>query len=351
MQRSHRRTNLSRRELLGAGALLPFILSDPANAATSWGTRKPSTNSTRSIHSGHSLTDAYITPGDWPGDLRKIVESLGIAPAENLVKSTIPGSPLSWRWQHAVPNMQPADPIADARLDIAGFDTLMITASGPPARIGVDDSAMAETLDFLCRFVSNAISNGNHGKGADDIIVWSIWPSLTMWQPDCPESWREFPNFRAALPEYGRSFHFMASYAAWKMRQVHPNLDASWKVWLFPGHLWMAQVYDDIGRRTVPDIRMIEDLFSDDIHPDEVGGYGLACFVITCLYQVDLRKKSDMYRSPVVSESLREYFAETAWNIARDYGPVGMGGKTDKTPSWDESSMTDPLPGWALENI
>ena len=39
--------------------------------------RTASTDTTRTIHSGHSLTDSYVHIGPWPGNMRSVLESVG----------------------------------------------------------------------------------------------------------------------------------------------------------------------------------------------------------------------------------------------------------------------------------
>jgi hypothetical protein len=356
---THRSRDLftfSRRAFMSSCAAFALVGNAVPAFASSYPVRIASTAQTRSIHSGHSLTDTYLITGPWPGAMRAIGESMGLRRAyHNIIKSTIPGSPIGWRWNNSVTDLRPHDPTADARRDIADFETLVITEGGPPARVdptsGFDN--IAETLDYLCRFAANAIENGNGGQGATDIILWSIWPSLTMWRPERPvyaSSWEEFADFRSAIPEYGRSFRFMADYATWKLKGIYPTLPADWRIWLFPGHLWMGRVWDDIQAGNVPGITDIQALFVDDIHPNAIGGYGLACLVLTCMYQTDLRTLRRLHTEAGVSPQLRAYFTTIAWEIATGYAPVGMNGDQDRDSVWDSNTMNDPLPDWSPDD-
>lgn len=304
--------------------------------------RAPHNATTRTIHSGHSLTDAY-TMGNWPGNMSSLRNSLFDPDDWDGVyhmKSTIPGSPIRWRWDNAaIPK--------DARHDIGEYDVLMITEAGPPPRS--INPWLSEHLDYLCRFAANTIENG----AGNEVILWSIWPALngpgtSPEQPVPSGDWAGF-TFRTGLDEYRKNFRYLADYTTWKMKQVYPELPEDWRVWLIPGNDWMARVYDDIQLGLVPGIEDISEFFSDDIHPtNDVANYGLACFVTTCLYQIDLRTRSNVYVDPNVSSELRDYFWTIAWEIANSQESVGLGGTENSSPVWTPA-MGDPLPGWTLE--
>ena len=299
----------------------------------------------RVIHSGHSLTDAYIHTGPWPGTFRQLARSMGINNArDNHVTSTIPGSPMHWRWDHAVNDGRPGDPRADARLHIGDFDTLVITEGSPPARAD-DLDGMANTLEYLGRFASNAIENGNGGQGASDIILWSNWPAIDLWRDDPRNGWDDLPDLGAALHEFGRSYKLMADYTGWQMRQRHAHLPPDWRIWIIPGHLFMARVWQDAPHGRVPGITRIEDLFGDDIHPTGLASYGLACLVLTCLYQMDLRSRPRVHVAEDVSAEQAAYFHDIAWQIATSYEPAGMGGTEGAAAEFDPARDRDPLAG------
>lgn len=296
---------------------------------------------TRSVHSGHSLTDAYVHSGAWPKDLRLITKS--VLPTFNddgdgaggITKSTIPGSTLRHRWDN------PTTP-KDARIDAGEFDALVITEGGPPPRphYAPHNDQMKESLEYLLWFVQNQYDNGT----GQDVIVWSIWPYLdgNASRPEASH-WTEFGGFRNALPEYGRSFKYMADYATWKMHQLYPALPADWRVWLFPGHLWMQRVYDDVQAGLVPGVTEFASLFNDDIHPSDVTGYGLACFMFSLMYQVDLRTVSGAYVPPGYPAGLAAYYQGIAWELATSYEPAGMGGTEGAALVFDPATDPDPL--------
>ena len=315
--------------------------------------RTASTNSTMSIHSGHSLVDTYINLGPFPNSMRAILESVGYTDMwDKAIKSTVPGSSIQYRFEHDGTMTEGYR----AYSEIDNFHTLMITEAGPPPQ--TTNEYMVNTLDYFCRFVANTIENG----AGNEVILWSIWPALngpgtSVENPIPTGDWAGY-TFRTGLPEYEDSFKYMADYATWKMQQLYPSLPSDWRVWLIPGHKWMERVYDDIQNDLVPGITDIQELFEDDIHPSPVGGYGLSCLVASCMYQVNLNEAENVWIMPgytdaseqtwpAVSQALAEYFWQIAWEIATSYEPVGMGGTEGAALRWQPSDG-DPMPNWTL---
>lgn len=313
--------------------------------------RTASTSTDLKVHSGHSLVDTYINEGEsWPGYLPKLFqEQFG----ENAwvfegtdYKDTLPGSPMSIRWNDAT------DP-RGAVLGIARYQSLVVTEAGPPFRLNAQNTSeyITDTLEYAMNFAENAYRNGNNGNGAESIL-WSIWPNITGWLTDNPQvetqgaNWRDLGGFRPVTVEYGRTFRYIADYVTWKMRQIHPELGDDYRMWLFPGHAWFVRVYDDIQAGLVPGITDHTDLFRDDIHPNPSCSYALAVFMHTMMYQVDARLLT--YRPTFVSASLDTYFKRVAWEIANSEESVGMGGTANATPVFIGGITPDPMPTYSF---
>lgn len=338
------RTGMFQVAPVGAVAAGPSIV--PARAASS--------EATRSIHSGHSLTDAYVHFGPWPNSFRSIVASLyGMDDQDaydQIIKATIAGSSIQHRYEQDATFAAGSRPYANASV----YDCLMITESGPPPHV-TDTTAMTNTLDYLCRFVANQIENG----AGHDVVLWTIWPSLMgVGYPDTPAAPWQGMTFDDGLPEYEASFKFMADYVSWKMRQLYPSLPDGWRCWLIPGNRWMARVKADVAAEIVPGVTAFADLFIDDIHPDPLTTYGLACFAVSALYQVNLSTADSPYilpahtdantvEWPAVSQELAEYFWSIGWELASDFEPVGMGGTSGAAAQW-EPADGDLMPQWTL---
>lgn len=321
-------------------------------------------------HSGHSLTDAYGKNGPWPGSLIALAEAGGVTDAfDKIVVSTIPGSSMQWRWNNDSTYSPGMRTVADAEL----WDALMITEGGPPPRAHypAHASAMANTLDYFCRFTHNQLVNGKSGVNSQ-IILWSIWPELYMWANESSgyDGWRGQMTFREALDEYDRSFMFIRQYVEWKMKQVL-GLPSDFRIWLSPGHRWMAEVYDDVLDGLVPGITdPANDMFMnlrdpnadplkpDGIHPTATIAYGLSVLNDAFLYGHDHAAQADPYIQPeytdptgvvwpAVTQAQAEYFWAKAQSVLNSYGPAGRLGPDYNWLHFDPTRDADPLPDWA----
>ncbi|MDF3606581.1 hypothetical protein PE067_10755 [Paracoccus sp. DMF-8] len=320
--------------------------------------RAASTDASTTINSGHSLTDAYAA---WHTSVRDTMQTLGITDPHGakFAIATMPGSSMAARWGHGFDVTWPEGGyFGNGRTDIYGFDTLMITEAGPP--VPIENTASRDIwlrqLDYLCRFSANAIENGKPDFGTE-VVFWSIWPDAQVWASD-PSSdynwWRtNYPNFRDALVKYGEIFRHMTDYAAWKMRQLYPGLPEDWRIWIIPGHLWMRHLYDDIAAEIAPGYTTIADAFTDGIHPTPASEYGLHCFVLTCLYQLDIAAYDALHggvRIPAgMTRQQAEYYWALALRVAQEYEPAGWGGTEGGEIEYDPLITPDWLPDWTFD--
>lgn len=313
--------------------------------------RSASTSSNLKVHSGHSLVDTYINEGEsFPGFLPELfMEQFGTTAwvfEGTDYKDTLPGSPMSIRWNDA------SDP-RGAVAGIARYQTMVVTEGGPPFRLNAQNTAeyITATLEYAMNFAENAYRNGNNGNGAESIL-WSIWPNIYGWVTNDPQdnmgtAWRDLGGFRPVTAEYGRTFRYIADYVTWKMKQIHPELGDDYRMWMFPGHAWFVRVYDDIQAGLVPGITDHVQLFRDDIHPNPTCSYALSVFMHTMLYQMDARPLT--YRPTFVPAPLDAYFKRVAWEIAISEESVGMGGTANAAPVFIGGTTPDPMPTYSFD--
>ncbi len=295
---------------LSAAVALSFAFLLPPVAAGDLPARTASPLTVRQIHSGHSLSDSYGAH-PWPGRLILATESRpGTRPYDTIHRSSIPGSPMRWRWDH------PSD-YPDAKQNIDEFELLVITEAVP--LLVNEDVFRDDTLYFLDQWVSHAWASGNRGKGAE-VMLFSSW---TYWQhsgePPEYDDEADIP-FRQRLDLDG---------ARWERMQDNANAnrpEGMPPIYMIPGHRLMMRLYDDIAAGSAPGLTSIGDVFADDIHLNDLGQYAITCLVYAVIYQRNPQELPNRLAVPEdrLSAEQAKYFKKIAWEVARDYWRSGM---------------------------
>lgn len=263
----------------------------------------------KQIHSGHSLTDPLFNP--WPGQYRYLVSDILGVPFDNFGKSTIPGSPIKYRWQNVPGFGQP-----DARHDIDDWELLVITEGVPLLYEGGNTQqwyleGIQEQREYLSLFVNNAWNNGNQGAGAPTLL-WTTWTNID----DSDGPWRQMLDIQGA--EWER----MQDYA----NQNRPS--GAPPVYIIPGHKMMARLYDDIQLGIVPGITNISQFFSDNIHPNELGAYAIGMIHYACIYNTSPVGLTNNLLpgnpSAIPSQALATYLQTIIWEEVTSYSRTGI---------------------------
>lgn len=271
----------------------------------------------KQIHSGHSLTDPLFYP-HWPGQYVNLMSGIINVSSWQLIdksigKSTSPGSPMSWRW-----DKPPGYGSPDARHGIANWELLCITERVPLLYDGGStqqwylDGIIAQR-DALSLFVNNAWNNGNSGKGAPTLL-WTTWVSIDGSNGP----------FREMLDVQGLEWEKMQDHANAKRPIGAPP------VYLIPGHKMMARFHDDIPKGKVPGITQLNQLFSDQIHPNELGAYAIAMMHYACIYNKSplglahnlLPNANASVKIP--SKEFAEYVQAMVWDVVTSYERTGI---------------------------
>ncbi|MFE3837882.1 hypothetical protein [Pseudogemmobacter sonorensis] len=258
---------LSRRNLLaGAGAIGLGPLT--GGAALTAGQGAGQGFDRRVVQSGHSLTDPLIEP------LRSLLRLQAGARGE-IVKSTIPGSPMDWRWHNDPGSGQPY--LREPRV-MAGFDLLVITERTP----------LSGTMDWhdspgmALQWATHAWTHGAGGAGAPTIL-YATWVGIGSG-PDDPNPWNDpegHLTFRERMP---------LEMARWDSIQAHVNANRPREmahVKMIPGPLVFAAAHDAILAGEAPGITRLSELFSDDVHLNDLGAYLIALAHFAVIYDVD----------------------------------------------------------------
>lgn len=255
-----------RRTVLRGASMLPILgLAGRASAAAAH-----DRFSLRVVQSGHSLTDPIVPM------LNAILAAEGVPTSrpQRVERSTIPGSPMEWRWSNRI------EPGPDARHDIADYDVLVLTE-----RVSLANTMpWHDSLNMALRWFENSWSRGNGGKGAQTVL-YASWVEVDSGPGNAnphkdPEA--HIP-FRARLP---------LEMERWQSIADHVNAhrpDGSPSMRVIPGPLVMAAAHDAIAAGKAPGISAIEELFEDNIHVNDAGAYLIALAHFGVLYDVDPR--------------------------------------------------------------
>lgn len=258
----------------------------------------------RVIQSGHSLTDPI------PKLLERLIVAAGGQPI-TVARSTIPGSPMEWRWEHADRSSG-----TDARYDIAKYDVLVITE-----RVALSTTMpWHNTLDEALKWTEHAWTKGNRGKGAETIL-YASWVSLETGpgtplndsDPDNQMPWRD---------------RLIKEYDDWLKIQAFVNANlpqGAPKMRMIPGPLLMARINDDLAKGEVPGLRDIKPFFRDDIHVSDLGAYAVALLHFAVIYERDPRGLPRIQGAPS-SAKLDAYLRETVWTIVTSHAETGVAG-------------------------
>jgi Secretion system C-terminal sorting domain len=286
----------------------------------------------KQIHSGHSLTDPLFYP-HWPGQFVNLIGHVNALPAWQLFnsmvgKSTVPGSPLKFRWENPVGNGSP-----DARLDIKNWELLCITERGPLYYVGGNTQqwyidGITEQRNYLSSFVNNAWNAGNNGKGTPTLL-WTTWVNLD----------NSNGPFRQMLDTQGKEWEAMQDHANNKRPANSPP------VYLIPGHKMMARLFDDIQAGLVPGITNIAQFFSDNIHTNELGAYAISMMHYACVFNANPKGlprnllPNAPAGTPIPSQELATYLQMMVWDVVTHYPRTGIYLPSSTTSAPDEDSF------------
>lgn len=204
------------------------------------------TDSLKVLFVGHSLVGQ---------DMPQMVESV-LPPDSQVEYQIIGGSPLELNWK----DHETAEGI-DGRAFIAdgGVDAVILTEQIP--------------LKNAVRWHDTARYLGNWAKlakenGVEQVWLYETWPNIDSG------SGKEIPyDTDGALPWRER---LVSERAMWEEAAESASRRAGVEVRIIPGGAAMARLSDAIAAGEVPGITDIHQLFSDDIHPNDLGFYFIA---------------------------------------------------------------------------
>jgi len=280
---------------------------------------------TKQIHSGHSLTDPLFGQ-PWPDQYVNLMTDVrGNWAGDDIGKSTIPGSPMSWRWNNDISTNNYGAP--SARHDIQDWELLVITEGIPIPTDGGTPALITPANEHLSLYVNNAWNNGNNNNGAPTLL-WTTWTNID----DSDGPWR------ATLDTYEQHWEDMMDYA----NANRPS--GATPVYIIPGHRMMARLYDDIQANNVPGITNIDEFFSDTIHPNTIGAYAIAMIHYACIYnESPVGLTNDLSNDGssgfvIPSPELALYLQTMIWDVVTNYSRTGV---TDSSLSANNNDIAE----------
>ena len=211
----------------------------------------------RVVMSGHSLTDPI------PAKLLPMVQATGGQSAV-IDLSTIPGSPMDWRWTNR------ASPV-DARHAMSDYDLLVLTERVPLLNTMVYHNSAEEAL----RWASHA---WEHGAATVLYASWTSW--VTGAEAEDDES-------RAGLSLRER---LLLEQTRWEEIRDHVNTgrpDGMPEMRMIPGPRIMLALLDALETGAAPGLNDIRDIFVDNIHVNDLGAYLMALAHYAVIYGRD----------------------------------------------------------------
>lgn len=254
----------------------------------------------RVIQSGHSLTDPLGQA------LTRLVRAAG-GPAGTVALSTIPGSPMDWRWSHRTRS-------PDARADIAGFDVLVQTE-----RVSLSNTRRWHNSDDeALRWARHAWAQGREGRGAE-VLLYASWvtletgPGITRdGDPDAGLPWR------ARLDR---------EFVEWEAIMAHVNAhrpENAPQMRMIPATLVMAAIHDAIAAGQAPEgLGDIRQLFGDDIHLSPLGAWLVALTHYAVIYARDPRGLPGPEGAEAASQ-LVAWLQALVWDVVTGYPGSGV---------------------------
>jgi hypothetical protein len=236
---------------------------------------------TRVVMSGHSLTDPI------PAMLAPMVQALGGREAV-IDRSTIPGSPLDWRWNNT------AQPV-DARRDIGRYQLLVLTERVPL----LDTMEYHQSPEWALRWAGHAWAQGAA------TVLYASWISRNTG-PGSTDSTREAHiPFREKLEVEHARWLAIRDY-------VNTNRPAGMpEMVMVPGPRLMAALYDAIAAGHAPGLTDISQVFLDDIHVNDTGAYLMALAHLAVIYGADPREvPMTLGRTPVPAPELARWMQD-----------------------------------------
>ncbi len=274
----------------------------------------------KAFYVGHSLSDQIP-------DMVKSLAMDHLSTEFDWVYQSIPGAPLRWQWDRKDANDYTPNPPhyygfydENGGLPLGDFDVVVLTEAVP--RYG---DLIEETYEYADSFFVFALLYQPNVK----VYLYEDWHCILSGTPTGCDYDIDSNPWRERLDDDLPMWESVVDTLNHRYSPANP-------VCLIPAAQGLAQVYDSVAMGTMPGLNSIEDLFSDNIHLNDVGKYFVACVHFATIFEtspVGLTNQLQVwwggdFEAP--SEDLALKFQEIAWKVATEYEhsciqtPVGI---------------------------
>ncbi len=263
----------------------------------------------KAFYVGHSLSDQIP---DMVKSLSDDHEDVNF----DWVYQSIPGSPLSWQWERKdAMDYTPNPPHYYGFYDETGglptgdFDVLVLTESVP---------RYLSIIELTYQYADSFFVFANLHNPNIRVYLYEDWHCLLSGTPTGCDYDVDANPWRQRLED---------DLPMWEsvVDTLNTRFNPSNPVCLIPAGQGLARVYDSIVAGALPGLNNIEDLFSDDIHLNDVGKYFVACVHFATIHErspVGLTNQLQVWWGgdfDAPSEELALAFQEIAWQTVLDY--------------------------------
>ncbi len=228
----------------------------------------------------------------------------------------IPGAPLRWQWERKDADDYVANPPfyygfydEHGGLPVGDFDVMVLTEAVP--RYG---ALIEETYEYADSFFVYA----NLYNPQIKVYLYEDWHCILSGTPTQCDYDVDSNPWRQRIEDDLPMWESVVDTLNARFDPINP-------VCLIPAAQGLAQVYDSIYAGVMPGLTTIEDIFSDNIHLNDVGKYFVACVHFSTIFEtspVELTNQLQVwwggdFEAP--SPALALKFQEIAWDVSVGY--------------------------------
>lgn len=258
---------------------------------------------------GHSLSD----------QIPDMVKSLSDDHSEfefDWAYQSIPGAPLRWQWDRKNKKDYTENPpyyysfySEEGGLPTGEFNVLVLTESVPRYWSIID-----ETYQYADSLVAYALGFNPNIQ----IYLYEDWHCIKSGTPTGCDYDVDANPWRQRLNDDLLMWESVVDTLNNRFNPANP-------ICLIPAGQGLARLYDAIEAGEIPDITSIDDLFSDDIHLNDVGKYFVACVHFAMIHNenpIGLTNQTQVwwggdFDAPTSQQAKK--FQEIAWETVNNY--------------------------------